>query len=187
MPKKYIVRLSPEERAQLEELVNKGRAAAYKRLHSQILLKADIGEEGPGWKDIKISEAFDVTVQTVERIRKRLVGQGLEAAINRAKPVRVKSRKLDGEQEAHLIAMACSEPPEGQARWSLRLLADKMVELEYVDTISHETVRQTLKKTSLNPGKQKSGVFRRQRTRSSFAPWKIFWKFTKSLMIPQTP
>ena len=157
MSKKYNVRLSLEERIELEELVRKGKAAAYKRLHAQILLKADDSEGSPGWKDTRISEAFNVTVQTVERIRKRLVEQGLEAAINRAKSSRIKSRKLDGEQEAHLVALTSSEAPEGQARWSLRLLADKMVELEYVDTISHETVRQTLKKTKLNLGNTRDG------------------------------
>ena len=173
MAKKYNVRLSPDERKELEELITKGKVASYKRLHAQVLLKADISEGSPGWKDTKISEAFNVTVQTVERIRKRLVEQGLEAAINRAKSSRVKSRKLDGEQEAHLVALTCSEAPEGQARWSLRLLADKMVELDYVDTVSHETIRQTLKKMKLNLGKRKSGVSLRKQMLTSFVPWKI--------------
>lgn len=146
MAKKYIVRLVSDERNQLEELVNKGKAAAYKRLHAQILLKADISKDGPGWMDKKISEAFDVTVQTVENVRKRLVKGGLDAAIERAKRSRVNSRMLDGEQEAYLVALTCSEPPKGEARWSLRVLADKMVELNYVDGISHETIRTTLKK-----------------------------------------
>lgn len=159
MAKKYIVRLSSDERVELEELVKKGKGAAYKRLRAQILLKADISEGAPGWTDTRIKEAFNVTVQMVEKTRKRLVEQGLEAAINRAKSNRVKSRKLDGEQEAHLVALTCSEAPEGQARWSLRLLADKMVELEYVDQVSHETIRQTLKKTKLSLGKKKNGVF----------------------------
>ena len=101
MSKKYIVRLSSDERSKLEGLVSKGKAAAYKRLHAQILLKADISKEGPSWIDKKISEAFDVTVQTVENVRKRLVEEGLDAAIGRAKRSRVKSRKLDGEQEAY--------------------------------------------------------------------------------------
>ena len=108
MAKKYIVRLSSEERRELEQLIKKAKAAAYKRLHAQILLKADISEEGAGWKDTRIKEAFNVTIQTVERIRKRLVEQGLEAAINRAKASRVKPTKLDGEQEAHLVALTCS-------------------------------------------------------------------------------
>ena len=173
MAKKYIVRLSSEERRELEDLVNTGKAAAYKRKNAQILLKSDISEEGPGWIDSKISEAFEMTVQTVENVRKRLVGGGLEAAISRPKRPHMRQHKLDGEQEAHLIALTCNEPPEGQARWSLRLLADKMVELNYVDEISHETIRQTLKKMKLNPGKRKNGAFLQKQTRSSSVRWKI--------------
>ena len=146
MVKKYIVRLSPEERAKLEDLVEKGKAAAYKRRHAQILLKADISEDGPGWPDKQISEAFDVSTRMVERMRQRLVEQGLEAALKRAKRNPARSQRLDGEQEAHLIALVCSEPPEGCARWTLRLLAEQMVELHYTDSVSHETVRQVLKK-----------------------------------------
>ena len=173
MSKKYIVRLSSDERVELEELVKKGKVAAYKRLHAQILLKADINEESAGWTDRRIKEAFNVTIRTIERLRKRLVEQGLEAALNRAKRSRVKSTKLDGEQEAHLVALTCSEASEGQARWSLRLLADKMIELDDVDKISHETVRQALKKTKLNLGKRKNGVFLRKQTLNLFVPWKI--------------
>lgn len=173
MSKKYIVRLSSDERVELEELVKKGKVAAYKRLHAQILLKADISEGSPGWTDTRIQEAFNVTIRTIERLRKRLVEQGLETALNRAKRSRVKSTKLDGEQEAHLVALTCSEAPEGQARWSLRLLADKMVELDYIDTISHETVRQALKKMKLNLGKRKNGVFLRKQTLNLFVLWKI--------------
>ena len=113
MGKKYIVRLSSEERSQLETLVNQGKVAGYKRLHGQILLKADISAAGSGWIDKKISEAFEVTVQTVENIRKRLVEEGLEAAIGRRKRSGVSSRKLDGEQEAYLVALTCGEPPAG--------------------------------------------------------------------------
>lgn len=146
MSKKYIVRLSKEERKELTELVNKGKAAAYKRTHAQILLKADISEKGSGWTDKKISEAFDVGLRTVERVRQRLVESGLENAINRAKQKNRKSRKLDGEQEAYLVALSCSEPPDGRARWSLSLLANRLIELEYVEGISRETVRKVLKK-----------------------------------------
>ncbi len=135
MRKKYVVRLSADERKELKELVNKGKAAAYKRLHAQILLKADISEKGSQWTDKKISEAFDVGLRTVERVRQRLVEGGLESAINRAKQDRTKSRKLDGEQEAYLIALSCSEPPDGRARWTLRLLAGRLVELDYVEGI----------------------------------------------------
>lgn len=147
MAKKYIVRLSSEERKELANIVSKGKAAGHKRLHAQVLLKADISEEGSCWTDVAISNAFDITVRTIENIRQRLVQKALEAAINRSKRSGTKSTKLDGEQEAHLVALTCSEPPEGQARWSLRLLADQMVELNYVDEVSHETIRQTLKKT----------------------------------------
>ncbi|MBU0653951.1 MAG: helix-turn-helix domain-containing protein [Gammaproteobacteria bacterium] len=146
MAKKYIVRLDSHERGQLEQLVKVGKAAAYKRQHAQILLKADIGPEGPGWGDIDISEAFDVSTRTVERVRQRLVEGGLEAALCRAKQERYRTPRLDGEGEAHLVTLACSEPPEGYARWTLRLLADRLVELEVVEAISHETVRQVLKK-----------------------------------------
>jgi transposase len=151
MAKKYIVRLSEEERRELEALVKKGRSAARKRLHAEILLKADEGEHGPAWKDADIIEAFEVDIRTVERVRQRLVEEGLETALNGRKQCRYK-RRLDGEQEAHLVALACSEPPAGYARWTLRLLADRMVELEYSEGVSHETVRQVLKKTNLNRG-----------------------------------
>jgi hypothetical protein len=145
MNKKHIIRLSDEERAQLTELTRKGKAAAYKIRHAQILLKADV--EGPAWTDAKIAESFSVSVNTVLNVRQRLVEQGLEAALNR-KPQAQPSRRpvLDGEREARLIALRCSAPPAGHARWTLRLLADQAVALEIVETISHETVRQALKK-----------------------------------------
>ena len=147
MNKKYIVRLSDEERGQLTELTRKGHVAAYKIRHAHILLKADAA--GPSWTDERIAESFSVSVNTVIGVRQRLVEQGLEAALNRktqAHPSR--SPLLDGEGEARLIALRCSAPPEGHARWTLRLLADQAVVLEIVDAISHETVRQALKKIS---------------------------------------
>jgi transposase len=146
MNKKYIVRLTDEEREQLAELTRKGRATAYKIRHAQILLKADA--DGPAWTDARIAESFSVSVNTVLGVRQRLVEQGLEAALNR-KPQAHPSRapRLDGEGEARLIALRCSAPPPGHAHWTLRLLADHAVALEIVETISHETVRQTLKKT----------------------------------------
>jgi transposase len=146
MGKKYIVRLNSDEREHLQRLVSTGKAAAYKRQHAQILLKADIGEYGPGWNDKDISEAFDASTRTVERIRQRLVEGGLEAALSRAKQARYRTPRLDGDGEAHLVTLACSQPPEGYARWTLRLLADKLVELDQVETLSYETVRQVLKK-----------------------------------------
>ena len=155
MTKKYIVRLSSNEQTALKELINKGKLAAYKRKHAQILLKADISSEGDAWNDAQISEAFDVSISTIERVRQRLVEEGLEVALNRTKPTQIKNKTLDGEQEAHLVALTGGEPPEGRARWTLRLLADKMVKLEYVDNISHETVRQVLKKNKIKPWQKK--------------------------------
>jgi len=144
--KKYIVRLTEDERTYLESLIYTGKVAAHKRLHAEILLKADISELGEKWLDSKISEAFGVSTRTVERVRERLVQQGLESALNRATPIRVKSRIIDGENEAHLIALTCGEAPEGRNRWTLRLLGQQMVELGYVESVSYETIRQTLKK-----------------------------------------
>jgi len=143
MAKRYVVTLDAEERETLRALISSGTERARKLTHARILLKADAG-----WQDQEISEALDVGTATVERVRQRFVVEGLEAALNRRPPTREYLRKLDGEGEAHLTTLACSKPPEGYQRWSLRLLADKMVELEYIDSVSHETVRQTLKKTS---------------------------------------
>ena len=144
--KKYIVRLSATERQQLRDLITTGRAAAYKRQRAQILLKADVGSKGPGLKDHEISEILEVSHRTVERIRRRLVEKGLDKALEREVRQRSRDARLDGEQQAHLIALSCSTPPTGYHRWSLRLLANKIVELDYVDSISPETVRQVLKK-----------------------------------------
>ena len=148
----YKVTLTEEERAYLQELVSKGRVAAHKRIHAQILLKTDAGPQGEDWKEDRIAEAFGVTPRTVELIRKRFVEGGIEAAINRKEQLRRKEPKIDGKAEAYLIATACSLPPEGQCRWTLRGLADHLVELSLVESVSHETVRQTLKKTKLSPG-----------------------------------
>ena len=148
MKKKYIVRLTETERNELTNLVHKGKVAAQKRLHAEVLLKADVSEHGEKCRDKQISETFGISRSTVERIRERLVEQGLEAALNRAKPSRVKSKTIDGENEAYLIALTCGEAPDGRNRWTLRLLASKMVELGYVESVSHETIRRTLKKTN---------------------------------------
>jgi transposase len=147
MNKKYIVRLTQEEREQLKQLISKGRTAAYKIKHANILLKADA--DGEAWTDEKIARAFSVHTNTVVNVRERFVMEGLESALNRKKREKPpRERILDGEKEARLIAVSCSEPPAGYARWTLRLMADKLVELEIVESISHETVRQALKKTS---------------------------------------
>ena len=154
---KYVVRLDPEEREQLLALVNTGRAAAVKLLHARILLKADVDAGGPRWTDAEIAEALDTSAATVHRVRQTWVEQGLEAALARKRPTGRQYRKLDGVQEAQLIAVACSAPPEGRVRWTLTLLADKLVELDIVDTISAECVRTTLKKTTSNRGGRNTG------------------------------
>jgi len=148
MKKRYAVVLTALERDRLKGLLAAGMASARKLTHARILLKADQGSEGPGWVDEMIAEAVEVSQPTVSRVRKQYVEQGLEAALNRRPPTREYQRKLDGVQEAHLIALACSKPPTGQARWTLRLLADRLVELEIVEeAISYQTVRRVLKKT----------------------------------------
>lgn len=149
--KKYVVELTSEERRQLEGLIQKGKVAGYKIRHAQMLLKADQGQEGPGWPDQQIAEAFGAHQTTVENLRKRLVEEGLEGALERHKRQNY-TRKLDGDAEARLIAIACSKPPEGRSEWTLRLLADRLVELSVVESISHMTVSRTLKKTRSNPG-----------------------------------
>jgi len=147
---KYIVRLTDEERQTLQQLVAGSRVARIKALRARMLLKADI--DGPGWSDGQIAAAFDIGASTIHQLREQLVEAGLDAALNRQPPTRTKPRKLDGAQEARLVAIACSQAPEGRASWTLHLLADKLVELEIVDAISLETVRKTLKKTTSNPG-----------------------------------
>jgi len=149
MHKRYVVKLDKDERKVLSELVKKEKIAAKKRTHAQVLLLADCSRHGPGWKDEAIAEACRVTVRTVENIRKRLVLEGLDSALNRKLQVRLsRSKILDGEKEAKVIAVCCGAKPAGHARWTLRLLAERVVELDIADSISHETVRQCLKKTS---------------------------------------
>jgi transposase len=147
--KRYVIRLSEGERNRLTALVSKGKAAARKRLHAQVLLKADVSAAGAGWTDRQIVEALGVGERTVQAIRQRCVEEGLDAALERKKQCRPsRQRVLDGAKEARLVALCCGKVPSGQARWTLRLLADELVRLEIVDTVSHETVRQALKKTS---------------------------------------
>lgn len=146
---KYIVKLSEEEREELSMVVNQGKAAAYKIKHAHILLKAD--ENGPSWPDIRIAEAFNCDPKTIPNVRKRFVEGGLDRALERKKQDRLsRERILDGAGEAYLISLACSKPPQGRSSWTLNLLSEKLVELKIVESISHETVRQTLKKMNLS-------------------------------------
>uniref|UniRef100_UPI003891D9C8 helix-turn-helix domain-containing protein n=1 Tax=Methylobacterium oryzisoli TaxID=3385502 RepID=UPI003891D9C8 len=145
--KKYVVTLTAAERDELSGLVSRGKAEVRRLKHAQVLLKADASAAGPGWPDERIAEGVGVGTASVERVRRRFVEEGLERALSPyRKGQRLYARALDGEAEAHLIALACSPPPQGRARWTLRLLASRMVERQPVPGVSHETVRQTLKK-----------------------------------------
>ena len=154
---KYIVRLTAEERAELDDLIRTGKRAASVILHARILLKADAGTASPGWDDARIAEAVECGASTVYRVRQAFVEEGLTAALFRKKPTGRQYRKLDGIQEARLIALACGAPPAGRSHWTLRLLADRVVELDVVESISPECVRTTLKKTNLSLGYRSSG------------------------------
>jgi transposase len=147
---KFVVRLTAEERAALQELIGRPRVAAVKALRARMLLKADV--DGPNWPDSQIAEAFEVGLSTVHRLRERLVEEGLEAALSRRPSSHRREPKLDGAKEARLVALACSHAPSGQKRWTLQLLADRLVKLNVVESISSETVRRTLKKTNLSRG-----------------------------------
>lgn len=146
MKKKYIVRLTATERQSLWDLVKKGRAAAYRRTHAQVLLLADESEDGPSLRDGEIAEQLGLHERTVSRLRQRCVEQGLESALERQPRKRERSRILGGDGEAQLVALMCGEPPPGQARWTLHMAAERLVELGVVESISHESVRQVLKK-----------------------------------------
>lgn len=148
----FRVVLSDDQRAELRTLIGSGVAPTRQLTRARILLKADHDEAGPGWSDAMIACALEVNPSTVQQVRRQFVQEGLAATLDRKRPDRVYEHLLDGKAEAHLIAVACSSPPEGQARWSLRLLAGELVRLEVVPAISHETVRRTLKKTPSSPG-----------------------------------
>jgi len=151
--KKYLVTLTPDEREQLTALITAGKGAAKKLAHARVLLKADQAQGGPAWADQRIAEAVEVSVATVERVRQRFVEEGVEAALARKKQAQPsRERKLDGAAEARLIAVACSSPPPGQKRWTMQLLADKLVELEVVDAVSDETVRRAMQKMRSSRG-----------------------------------
>ena len=151
--KKYIVQLNEEQRQALKHLISSGIAPARKILHAQILVKADSSQTGPGWSDEQIQKTFEIGLSTVERVRKRFVEKGMDEALNRRpQPERPEKRILNGREEAFLIALSCAEKPEGRERWSVRLLAHKMVEAGYVEQVGRETIRVALKKMSSNPG-----------------------------------
>lgn len=148
MAKRYRITLTHQERVELEQMISRGKSDARKLAHARVLLQADESEHAPARTDQQIAEALNLSTRTVERVRERFVEQGFEAALVPARSKRIYSRKLDGKQEAKLIALACSKPPAGKKRWTLRLLADEAVEMDITDSLSHETVRQTLKKTN---------------------------------------
>lgn len=153
MKKRYVVELTYDERESLKQLISRGSAKARMLNRARILLKADVGKhaEGGPLSDREIAPMLETSTATVQRLRERFCRQGLEAALERSKPDRVYQRSFDGRAEARLIALACSEAPEGRERWSMRLLANKAVELGIVRSVSHETVRKTLKKTNFAP------------------------------------
>ena len=177
---KYVVRLSCEEREQLKTLVAHGRVAKATRQRAQVLLRADEGEAGPKASDEQIADLVGVSLSTVHRTRQRLVEEGLEATLHRKPSTNRQYRKLDGAQEAQLVALACSAPPAGRVAWTMRLLTDRLVELEVVDSIGEETVRTTLKKTLCNLGARSNGCCRPSKTPTSFVRWKTSWKSTNA-------
>lgn len=151
-PHKYEVALSEEQRFVLQQFLSHGKAPVRQQAHARILLKIDRNAPGPRWTDEQVAEAFEMSRYTVIRIRERFVNQGLDDALNHRFHRQTRAHVLDGEQEAHLIALSCNPSPTGQARWTLRLLAGRMVELGYVEHVSHETVRKILKKTNSSRG-----------------------------------
>ena len=169
MAVRYIVELTDEEREQLKEIISKNKASRHTIVNAYILLKADVV---CGWMYEDIANAYNVSTKKVEFVRKRFVEEGLATALSRKPVTNTHRRKITGEEEAHLIALCCSQAPEGHDRWTLRMLADKMVELDIVESVSHETVRQTLKKTNLNRGKRKHGVFHQ----SKMPPLSVKWR-----------
>lgn len=152
MNQKYLIKLTEEERSQLKQLLSSGTASVRKVRRAQILLKSDSSEGGPNWSYQALGEAFNVSQPTIAEVRRSYVENGMEAALHRKKPERVYEHRLDGVAEAHLIALACTAPPEGHERWTLRLLRDRMIKLSYVAHVSHETIRTTLKKMNLSLG-----------------------------------
>jgi Homeodomain-like domain len=166
---RYIVDLTDTERAALREIISKNKAKRSTIVNAYILLKAD---RTCGWTNADIAVAYEVSTKKVEQLKKRFVEEGFEAALCRKPVTNAHRRKITGDEEAHLIALYCSQAPEDQERWTLRMLADKMVELNIIDSVSHETIRRTLKKMNLNRGKRKNGVFRQSKMPLLSVKWK---------------
>lgn len=175
---KYVVRLSRAERELVENLVAVGRVAKATRQRAPVLLRADEGEAGPRASDEQIAALVGVSLSTVHRTRQRLVEEGLEVTLHRQPSANRQYRKLDGAQEAHLVALACSTPPAGRVSWTMQLLADRLVELRVVDSIGEETVRTTLKKTLCNLGGRSNGCCRPSKTPTLSVRWKTSWRST---------
>src|SRR6201988_351112 len=182
--KRYVVRLSAEERAYLDELIRKGKSPAQRLMKARILLKADVGEGGEGWSDNRIIEALGTSASMLCRVRKQLVEEGFEAVLNRKQRATPAVPKIfDGEKEARLIALACSEPPKGYVRWTLRLLEEKVVELKIVDKARDNRIGRVLKKTFSNPTSENNGLSRPRRTAHSEPQWKMCWRSIIALTI----
>src|ERR1700741_215751 len=182
--KKYVVRLTAEERAQLDELISKGKRSAQLLTKARILLKADVSDAGEGWSDSRIAAALDISIATIERTRRQLVEEGFEAVLRRKyNPNSARPRIFDGAAEAKLIALTLSPAPEGFARWSLRLLEEKVVELHIVERASDNTIGRTLKKTFSNRTSNSNGGFRRTPARPLSPIWKTCWRFIRGRTI----
>jgi transposase len=166
---RYAVDLTDTERAKLREIISKNKAKRSTIINAYILLKAD---RPCGWTNADIAAAYEVSTKKVEQLKKRFVDEGFEAALYRKPVTNAHRRKITGDEEAHLIALYCSQAPEGHERWTLRMLADKMVALDMIDSVSHETIRRTLKKMNLNLGKRKNGVFRQSTMPRLSAKWR---------------
>ena len=166
---RYAVDLTDTERAALREIISKNKAKRSTIIHAYGLLKAD---RSCGWTNEAIASAYEVSTKKVEQLKKRFIEEGLEVALYRKPVTNAHRRKITGDEEAHLIALYCSQAPEGQERWTLRLLADKMVELDIIASVSYETIRRTLKKMNLNRGKRKNGAFRQSTTLPLSVKWK---------------
>ena len=166
---RYAIDLTDAERAALREILSKNKVKRSTIINAYILLKAD---RSCGWTNVDIASAYDVSTKKVEQLKKRFVAEGFEAALYRKPVTNTHRRKMTGDEEAHLIALCCSQAPEGRERWTLRMLADKMVELDVIASVSHETMRRTLKKVNLNPGKSKNGAFHQSKRRPLSVKWK---------------